>query len=57
MLRKSYGLLIFGGCLLLFQFANASILPLAGEELVYRNGTSAALIISTLIIVPQIVVR
>src|SRR5258708_9284995 len=32
------------------------MLPLAGEELVYRNGTSASLIISTLIIVPQIVV-
>ena len=56
MLSKNYGLLIFGGCLFLFQFANASILPLAGEELVYRNGTSASLIISTLIIVPQIVV-
>src|SRR5215468_5573884 len=56
MLCKNYGLLIFGGCLFLFQFANASILPLAGEELVYRNGTSASLIVSTLIIVPQIVV-
>jgi MFS family permease len=56
MLRKNYGLLIFGGCLFLFQFANASVLPLAGEELVYRNGTSAPLIVSTLIIVPQIVV-
>ena len=55
-LCKNYGLLIFGGCLFLFQFANASILPLAGEELVYRNGTNASLIISTLIIVPQIVV-
>src|SRR5258706_4504450 len=56
MLCKNYGLLIFGGCLFLFQFANASILPLAGEGLVYRSGTSASLIISTLIIVPQIVV-
>src|SRR5260370_12357705 len=32
------------------------MLPLAGEELVYRNGTNASLIVSTLIIVPQIVV-
>jgi MFS family permease len=56
MLCKNYGLLIFAGCLFLFQLANASILPLAGEELVYSNGTSASLIISTLIIVPQIVV-
>src|SRR5712671_6008026 len=56
MLCKNYGLVIFGGCLFLFQFANASMLPLAGEELVYRNGTSASLIVSILIIVPQIVV-
>jgi len=56
MLCKNYGLLIFGGCLFLFQFANASVWPLAGEELVYRNGTSASLIVSILIIVPQIVV-
>jgi MFS family permease len=55
-LWQNYGLLIFAGCLFLFQFANASMLPLAGEELVYRGGTSASLIVSALIIVPQIVV-
>jgi MFS family permease len=55
-LWKNYGLLTFAGCLFLFQFANASMLPLAGEELVYRNGTGASLIVSALIIVPQIVV-
>jgi MFS family permease len=53
---KNYGLLIFAGCLFLFQFANASMLPLAGEELVYRSGTGASLIVSALIIVPQVVV-
>jgi MFS family permease len=55
-LWKNYGLLTFAGCLFLFQFANASILPLAGEELVYRNGTGVSLVVSALIIVPQIVV-
>jgi MFS family permease len=55
-LWKNYGLLTFAGCLFLFQFANASMLPLAGEELVYRSGTGASLIVSALIIVPQIVV-
>jgi MFS family permease len=55
-LWKNYGLLIFAGCLFLFQFANASMLPLAGEELTYRAGTSASLLVSALIIVPQIVV-
>jgi MFS family permease len=55
-LRKNYNLLTFAGCLFLFQFANASMLPLAGERLAYRNGTGASFIISGLIILPQIVV-
>jgi MFS family permease len=55
-LWKNYGLLTFAGCLFLFQFANASMLPLAGEQLVYRNGTGASFIVSALIIVPQIIV-
>lgn len=55
-LFKNYGLLTFAGCLFLFQFANASILPLAGEQLAYRSGTHASFIISALIILPQIVV-
>ena len=55
-LRNNYGLLVFAGCLFLFQFANASMLPLAGEELAYRSGTNASLLVSALIIVPQIVV-
>jgi MFS family permease len=56
LLWKNHRLLIFAGCLFLFQLANASMLPLAGEELAYRDGTSAALIVSALAIVPQIVV-
>jgi len=55
-LSKNYNLVIFAGRLFLFQFANASILPLAGERLAYRNGTGASFIISALIILPQIVV-
>jgi MFS family permease len=55
-LWRNYGLLVFAGCLFLFQFANASMLPLAGEELAYRNGSSASLLVSALLIVPQIVV-
>jgi len=55
-LFKNHGLLIFAGCLFLFQFANASMLPLAGERLAYRSGTGASFIISALIILPQIVV-
>src|SRR6516164_4972345 len=55
-LSKNYNLLTFAACLFLFQFANASMLPLAGERLVYRNGMGASFIVSSLIILPQIVV-
>ena len=55
-LWKNHSLLTFAGCLFLFQLGNASMLPLAGEELVYRNGTDSSLTISALIIVPQIIV-
>jgi len=55
-LSKNFNLLIFAGCLFLFQFANASMLPLVGERLAYRNGTGASFVISALIILPQIVV-
>ena len=55
-LPKNYNLLIFAGCLFLFQLANASMLPLAGERLAYRNGTGASFAVSALIILPQIVV-
>jgi MFS family permease len=50
------GLLTFALCLFLFQFANASMLPLAGEALAYHGGTRASFVISAMIIVPQIVV-
>lgn len=55
-LSTNYGLVVFAGCLLLFQFANASMLPLAGEELAARAGPRVSVIVSALIIVPQIVV-
>jgi MFS family permease len=55
-LWQNSDLLIFAICLFLFQFANASMLPLAGEALAYHGGTHASFVISAMIIVPQIVV-
>jgi MFS family permease len=55
-LWQNSGLLTFAFCLFLFQFANASMLPLAGEALVHQGGTRASFVISAMIIVPQIVV-
>jgi MFS family permease len=52
-LLKNRVLLTFAGCVFLFQMANASMLPLAGEALVYRKASFSSLIVSALIIVPQ----
>jgi MFS family permease len=49
-------LLIFAACVFLFQLANASVLPLAGESLVYGKVAYSSLIVSALIIVPQVIV-
>src|SRR4029077_14330221 len=55
-LLKDYGLVIFASSLFLFQLANASVLPLAGEILVRKSQAHSSLVISALIIVPQIIV-
>ena len=55
-LWKIPGLLIFAGCVFLFQVANASMLPLAGEASAYSKDAYSSLIVSALIVVPQIIV-
>lgn len=55
-LWKNGSLLIFAGCVFLFQMANASMLPLAGEALAYSKEALSSLIIAALIMVPQAIV-
>lgn len=55
-LAKNRGLVIFTVCVVLFQLADASMLPLVGERIGVEKTPSAALMMSGLIIVPQIVV-
>jgi MFS family permease len=55
-LWQSPGLLVLALCLFLFQLGNASMLPLAGESLIYQGERSSSLIVSALIVLPQIVV-
>jgi MFS family permease len=55
-LWKNRSLLTFAGCEFLFQMANASMLPLAGEALAYSKEPFSSLIVSALIIVPQVIV-
>jgi hypothetical protein len=55
-LWKNHSLLIFAGCLFLFQLVNASILPLMAGTLGHSEASSSALVLSALVIVPQILV-
>ncbi|HTW26077.1 MAG TPA: MFS transporter [Acetobacteraceae bacterium] len=54
-LLRNHPLLIFAACLFLFQFTNASMLPLAGERLAAQHGSESELVTSALVIVPQTV--
>src|SRR6202161_1906928 len=53
---KNRKLITFAGCVFLFQMANASMLPLAGEAFVYSKDAFSSLIVSALIMVPQVIV-
>jgi MFS family permease len=55
-LWKNHSLLIFASCLFLFQLVNASILPLMAGTLGHSEARSSALVLSALVIVPQILV-
>ncbi|WP_255468615.1 MFS transporter [Reyranella sp. CPCC 100927] len=55
LLRKR-SLLIFGGCILLFHLANASMLPLMGSVLTTRLSEWATVLIAACIVGPQLVV-
>ena len=55
-LCKNRKLVLFIGAIVLFQFADASMLPLIGEHLATSLGPHAALWMSGVIIVPQVVV-
>ncbi len=54
-LARNRGLLTFSLCLFLFQFANASMLPLAGEKLAANFQRESEVVISALVVVPQLV--
>ncbi|HWE15764.1 MAG TPA: MFS transporter [Hyphomicrobiaceae bacterium] len=55
-LLKDRRLRTFAVCLFLFQFANASMLPLAGQSLARTEGSWSSLVLAGLIVVPQLIV-
>ncbi|HWI28130.1 MAG TPA: MFS transporter [Stellaceae bacterium] len=54
-MARSHALWIFIAGLVLFQFANASVTPLASERLGQRHGGESELVTSALVVVPQLV--
>jgi MFS family permease len=55
-LFKDHRLLTFAVCLFLFQLANASLLSLLGQTLAHIEGHLSSLIVSALVVGPQIIV-
>jgi len=55
-LGKNRNLYVFAACVFLFQFADASMLPIVGQNVAQGKAASAPLLMAGLIIVPQIVV-
>lgn len=55
-LLKNIPLMIFAGCILLFHFANAAMLPLMAGIVTMRSSDWATVLIAACIVVPQAVV-
>ena len=53
---KSRKLYVFTACVFFFQLADASMLPVVGENLVQSKAPSASLMMASLIVIPQILV-
>jgi MFS family permease len=49
-------LLLFAGCIVLFQLANAAMLPLAASMMTLRSSKFATILVATSIVAPQIIV-
>ena len=49
-------LLIFAGCIALFQLANAAMLPLAASMMTLRSSRFATILVATSIVAPQLIV-
>jgi predicted MFS family arabinose efflux permease len=55
-LARNRGLLLFAACLIMFQFANAAMLPALAESLGASKAASGSILISGLIMMPQLLV-
>ncbi len=56
MLARNRALMVFAACVVLFQMANASMLPLAASMLTLRSSHAASAMVAAAIVVPQAIV-
>ncbi|MCW6506997.1 MFS transporter [Lichenifustis flavocetrariae] len=55
-LLRDRALMVFAGCMVLFQLANAAMLPLAASMVTLRSSSSATVMVAAAIVVPQAIV-
>lgn len=55
-LGKNRTLYIFAGCVFLFQLADASMLPVVGQNIAQSKSDAASLLMAGLIVIPQVLV-
>ena len=55
-LGKNRNLYIFAGCVFLFQLADASMLPVVGQNIAQSKSDAASLLMAGLIVIPQVLV-
>src|SRR5215467_3214067 len=55
-LLKNRNLLVFTGCMMIFQFSNAAVLPILGYNLGHSNTATSPVFMAGIAVVPQIIV-
>lgn len=55
-LLRDRALMVFAGCMVLFQLANAAMLPLAASMMTLRSSSAATVMVGAAVVVPQLIV-
>lgn len=55
-LLRDRGLIVFSACMVLFQLANAAMLPLAASMVTLRSSSAATVMVGAAVVVPQLIV-
>ena len=56
LLLRDKALMVFAACMVLFQLANAAMLPLAASMVTLRSSSAATIMVGAAVVVPQLIV-